>query len=416
MLLVLAGAVAGCAGYTLMPTPNLYLAGSGYPSDRIPPALRSSHVELFYITDRARQPQQAPHRVYGSQRSKSLAFGSARVGIGSDAIWEELVAASGARNRQRRLRLRLQEVHELGRFPETPAPFHVVDGVIVDDPEAVEAERIAGERFRAELERRLDATGVREAILFVHGFNTTFEKAALLHAEVWHFLGRWGVPIVYSWPAASGGALGYVSDRESGEFTVFHLKQVLRQLAATRGLERIHILAHSRGTDVATSALRELVIETRAAGRDPLEVFRIANLVLAAPDLDFGTVGQRLIAERFGPAFGRITIYTAQTDRALDVSELLFGGVRFGRVQTKDLGERERKIFRAVGNVHIVEVRGATDTFRHEYFHSSPEASTDLVLVLRDGLEPGTPDRPLIHEQGNFWSIPRGYRLEERGE
>ena len=156
------------------------------------------------------------------------------------------------------------------------------------------------------------------------------------------------------------------------------------------------------------------MIETRAAGREPLEVFRIANLVLAAPDLDFETVSQRLIAERFGPAFGRITIYTAQADRVLDVAERLFGGMRFGRLQKDDLDEREREIFRVVGNVNIIEVRGGTDTFRHGYFYSSLEASTDLVLVLRDGLEPGSPGRPLIHEQGNFWSIPRGYRLQER--
>ena len=397
-----------------MPTPNLYLVGPGYPADRIPPSLRSSQVDLLYVTDRAGQTQKDHHRVYGSQRSKALSFGSVRVGIGHDLGWEELVAASGSSARPRRLRLQLLDVRELGRFPETPAPFRVEAGVIVDDPEAVEAERIAGELFRAELARRLDVTGRREVILFVHGFNTTFEKAALLQAEVWHFLGRWGVPIVYSWPAASAGVLGYVSDRESGEFTVFHLKQVLRQLAATRGLERIHILAHSRGTNVVTSALRELVIETRAAGREPLEVFRIANLVLAAPDLDFETVSQRLIAERFGPAFGRITIYTAQADRVLDVAERLFGGMRFGRLQKDDLDEREREIFRVVGNVNIIEVRGGTDTFRHGYFYSSPEASTDLVLVLRDGLEPGSPGRPLIHEQGNFWSIPRGYRLQER--
>jgi esterase/lipase superfamily enzyme len=325
--------------------------------------------------------------------------------------WEELVEAS--EKRKRRVKMRVQDIRELGRYPASPAPFHLAGGQITDDLAAVAAERAVSQRFRAELERRLDGADRREVIVFIHGFNTTFEKAALLHAEVWHFLGRRGVPIVYSWPAATRGILGYVSDRESEEFTIFHLKLFLRELAATTGLERVHILAHSRGTDVATTALRELVIETRASGREPREVFRIANLVLAAPDLDFGTVGQRLIAERFGPAFGRITIYTDQSDRALDASELLFGGVRFGRVRTEDVDVQEKSIFRAVGNVQIVESRGATDRFRHEYFRSSREVSSDLVLVLRDGLAAGVPARPLIREEGNFWSIPRGYPLEE---
>ena len=34
-------------------------------------------------------------------------------------------------------------------------------------------------------------------------------------------------------------------------------------------IENIHIVSHSLGTDVSTTALRELVIENRAAGGDP---------------------------------------------------------------------------------------------------------------------------------------------------
>ena len=97
---------------------------------------------------------------------------------------------------------------------------------------------------------------------------------------------------------------GYFADRESGEFTIFHLKEFVRLIASSPEVERIHILAHSRGTDVTTTALRELVIEARAAGKNPRESLRIANLVLAAPDIDFDVVRQRLMAEKFGPAIG----------------------------------------------------------------------------------------------------------------
>lgn len=59
----------------------------------------------------------------------------------------------------------------------------------------------------------------------------------------------------------------------------------------------IHILAHSRGTDITTTALRELVIEARAAGKNPVTFLKVKNIILAAPDLDYGVVTQRLIAE-----------------------------------------------------------------------------------------------------------------------
>ena len=52
--------------------------------------------------------------------------------------------------------------------------------------------------------------------------------------------------------------MGYNVDRESGEFAVHHLKQAIRLIADTPGVEKLHLLAHSRGTDVLVTALREL--------------------------------------------------------------------------------------------------------------------------------------------------------------
>ena len=44
----------------------------------------------------------------------------------------------------------------------------------------------------------------------------SFEDAIFRIAELWHFLGREGVPIAYTWPAGHPGLLrGYNYDRES---------------------------------------------------------------------------------------------------------------------------------------------------------------------------------------------------------
>ena len=43
----------------------------------------------------------------------------------------------------------------------------------------------------------------------------------LVIAELWHFLGRQGVPILYTWPAGFGGLRGYTRDRESGSSPSF---------------------------------------------------------------------------------------------------------------------------------------------------------------------------------------------------
>ena len=112
----------------------------------------------------------------------------------------------------------------------------------------------------AELSARLARTPVKDVYVFVHGYNNDFQNSVVTIAQLWHFLGRQGVPIAYSWPAGHGGLLrGYTYDRESGVFTVYHLKQMLRVIAACPDVRKAHLIAHSRRTAVLTSALRELL-------------------------------------------------------------------------------------------------------------------------------------------------------------
>ena len=399
----------GCAtGHPLMPTPNLYDRSGGYPESEVSPADRNNRVDLLYTTDRA--PEIVDDTLaYGSRRSASAAFGSVALEIGDGITWNELVELSETNRRDANPKVHVRAINELGRFPATPRPFTVVDGVVVEDGEVESARKRVEAEFLEELHRRLAMAKDKDVILFVHGFNNSFDEAAQSQAEVWHFLGRRGVPILYSWPAAHGGLFGYFVDRESGEFTIFHLKEFLRLLASSPQVGRLHILAHSRGTDVVTTALRELVIEARAAGKNPRESLRIANLILAAPDLDMDIVRQRLMAEKFGPAIGQITIYTTQADRALGASQTMMGGIRFGRVQGTDLGEREQRIFTEVTNVNIIDVQGVDSLIGHGYFHSNPAASSDLILILRDGSRPGPPGRPLTHDTLNLWTMPKDY-------
>ena len=104
-------------------------------------------------------------------------------------------------------------------------------------------------------------------IIFVHGYNNDFTDSVRTIGNLWHFMGRQGVPIAYTWPAGAGGLAGYTTDRESCEFTIFHLKTFLEDLAADPEIEKIHILAHSRGTDVSVTAVRELAIAARCTRR-----------------------------------------------------------------------------------------------------------------------------------------------------
>jgi hypothetical protein len=56
--------------------------------------------------------------------------------------------------------------------------------------------------------------------------------------------------------------------------------------------------------------------------------------------------------------------------------------------------------------VDIIQVRGTTDFFGHSYFISNPQVSADIIALLRYGLRPNEPGRPLEQVAGPFWRVP----------
>ena len=395
-----------------MPTPNVYVgAEQAEIYQDVPAELQSNKIDLLYVTDRRPEKNDSEELFYGFGRSPSLAFGSAVVEIGEKLSWDELVELSLVRDRTKSTKLRMGQINELGRFPNVPFPAAVVDGVIQRDPAAIQAARETEKQLHAELGRRLRLAPKPEVVVFIHGYNNDFNDAAFTLAELWHFLGREQVPILYTWPAGHGGASGYAYDRESGDFTIYHLKNFLRSLAALRELDKVHVIAHSRGTDVAITALRELFLETLADGSNPRQRFRIQNLILAAPDMDFEVLLQRVVAERLELGLGQVTLYTSQKDKAIHIAERLFGSVvRVGRLQPTNFSPEQAESLKKVSDITFIELQGKSDPVGHGYFHSSPAASSDLILTIRYEMQPGAKHgRPMQPKGINFWVIDENY-------
>ncbi len=405
--------IAGCAeSRQLMPTPNLYTDEKATLFEALPEEYASTLVELIYVTDRVPETDEAGNLRYGYGRSNSLAVGTTVVDLGQNATWEELVDASRAQTRLNDFELSLVSIDEFTRMPPTPTPYELIDGKVFEDREIVAARDASAARMKAEVKRRLALTPRKDVYLYVHGYNNTFEDAVFALAELWHFFGREGLPIVYTWPAGHPGIFGYTYDRESSEFTVLHLKQVIRWLSELPEVENIHLIAHSRGTDVATSAFRELVIWARGAGLNPREQFKIKNFVIAASDLDVQVVSQRIAAEYLALAVDQATLYTSPDDKAIGIAEVLFASPR-GRVGTLSIDElNEAEIARMkvnAGRVSVVNFEGESTGYGHNYFRTNPAVSSDLVLMIRHGLKPGETGRPLENIGLNFWRVPEGY-------
>jgi len=420
VLIALLLVLTGCSSArVMMPTPNVYLDTERDFFAGIHRELQSTEVPLFYVTDRAPEQDQEGNLRYGYERSASMAIGTAVVDLGVDLTWEDLLEASRTQHRLAPVKLELREVTEIGRGPNVPLPYREVDGRIVEEPGLVAQRAEAREAFRRVLGRQLELTPRKEVFVFVHGYNNTFEDAVFAMAELWHFLGRIGVPLVYTWPAGHPGLFGYTYDRESSEFTVYHLRRILDLLASYPEVEKIHLIAHSRGTDVAVAAVRELTIAARAAEISPREKYKIHNFVLAAPDLDLQVATQRIVGDKLPLSAHRMTIYTSPEDKAISAAAMLFASPR-GRLGTfgkEELaGEVKTAVEYSTANLAFVNFTTAGgaigsigDSYGHSYFRDAPSVASDLVLMLRDDLDPGTPGRPLERLGHHFWRVPKGY-------
>lgn len=403
--------VPACATKQLMPAPALYAARGEDPFESTPEALRSPDVNIIYATDRQRLEDETGAVSYGSQRAPALVTGLSAVRFGEAEDWETLASQSLSLKRKEKL-----APHVVGNTEAFtwPASGRKVDWYNADEAgkRAIEAEfKGAGAQLQDMVTRQLSQTELKEVFILVHGYNVPFDDSVTTIAELWHFMGRQGVPIAYSWPAGHGGIRGYTTDRESGEYTVMHLKNVLEALAECPNLQKVNILAHSRGTDVALTALRELNIAYTNRGLDSGKALKLGSVVLAAPDLDFEVVTQRIMAEGVPFMPEQVTIYISKDDRALSLSSWVFDSVsRIGKLTTSILSPVQRRRLADNDSLEIVDARvKRADIFGHSYFYQDPSVSSDVILVLKEHRAAGAENgRPLdLHE--NFWIVNPGY-------
>ena len=146
----------------------------------------------------------------------------------------------------------------------------------------------------------------RDVLLYVHGFNTSYDDARFRLAQI-ATDGRFGgVPLLFTWPA-SGSLFDYGAAKESASASRDALAQTLLELADLPDVGRIHILAHSMGSWLTMEALREDAI----AGKPDLNG-KLGDVMLAAPDIDV-TVFRNQMA-KLDPS--HVSVLVSSNDRA----------------------------------------------------------------------------------------------------
>ncbi len=241
--------------------------------------------------------------------------------------------------------------------------------IILMDP----LEQLSEANWMTRIRQKLAGASSSEILVFVHGYNVTFENAVRRTAQLSYDLNFPGAAVCFSWPA--GNSMVYTTDWTNAEWSLPHCLHVLKQLALFSRAEKIHIVAHSMGSRVVTFSLKELLRELPVLDNQPL----FNQVVLAAPDLD-AEIFRTQIAPAIQKASRRLTIYASEQDLALKLSQGLNGGTRLGTATPVSLTTTGFEWIECIDATAMSQE--PMMTLQHAYYGDSPRMISDLRRVL----------------------------------
>lgn len=240
-------------------------------------------------------------------------------------------------------------------------------------------------RFVARLSSDLAASRSRDVIVFVHGFNSSFEDAAVRAAQFAADMSFDGTIVLFTWPSAAS-VTSYVRDMQAARNAGFHLLRLVRSIVPSAQPDRVHLLGHSMGSEVIGKAAALVTAADSAA--------QFAQVILAAPDIDARVFRRELLPVLIAHS-QRVTLYASSDDDALRASRSLNGVWRLG------LGGDSLTVLNGMDTIDATRVRA--DALGHTLFGNSAFLA-DLAALIGEGKAPAE-RRLLAVQRGDltFW-------------
>ncbi len=202
------------------------------------------------------------------------------------------------------------------------------------------------------------------AMVFIHGFNNTYEDSVFRFAQIVHDSGADVTPVLFTWPSRAK-VFDYNYDKESTNYSRTALENTLKALVEDKNIKDITILAHSMGTWLAMESIRQMAI------RDGGLPKKIENVILASPDIDVDVFSRQW--NELGKNKPNFTIFVSQDDRALALSRYISGDVqRLGQINPAEEPYKTKLEAAGITVVDLTKVK-STDRLNHGKFAESPE-------------------------------------------
>jgi esterase/lipase superfamily enzyme len=234
------------------------------------------------------------------------------------------------------------------------------------------------------------------ALIFVHGYRTSFNEAAYRTAQIIWDIQYKGLAILFSWPSR-GDFLDYVYDVNSATGARDHFLILLRQLTDKFHVKKINVIAHSMGN--------WMVLDALAANAGRQKPLRISELIMAAPDIDAGLFPS--MARAVKAVASGMTMYASATDKALALSAVLAGGI----LRAGTVGPDGPLVVPNVDSIDATAVGDEMFGVNHDVFAATRSLIGDISALIRTGRRPPSDRTAEIHAVPEGAKRPRYWRF-----
>jgi esterase/lipase superfamily enzyme len=249
--------------------------------------------------------------------------------------------------------------------------------------------------FFGQFNERLTQSPGKRALVFVHGFNQTFDEAIRRTAQLAYDLQFAGPAVTFSWPSqGSVTPLSYTKDQRNADVSAQVLKDFLLRMRATTPTVTIHVIAHSMGNRVLAQALEQM---GSAPGRP------LGQVAMMAPDIDAQLFRQA--AKEIAARASRVTLYASSQDFALKAAQRVAGYPRAGA------GGTDVVVVPGIDTIDASSVETSTLGLGHSYYGDSGTILADLFALIQGRLPAERFGlRPMTAPAGKYWLFQPGAR------
>ncbi len=287
-------------------------------------------------------------------------------------------------------------VPEAHRFGETGNAFwkRLLRFDLRDDRlrlQAVEARErdVFFAEIRQAMQAARDTGNPPHALFFLHGFNVTFEDAAIRAAQIGYDLSVTGATAFFSWPSR-GCVTAYPADEATIEASERAITDFLVEFAANCGAEKVHVIAHSMGNRALLRALQRIAANAETRGK-----VKFGQIFLAAPDVDRDLFLD--LARLYSDYSERTTLYSSHADLPVHLSAKLHDAPRAGHFVPYTVAPGVDTV--AVPDFDI-------DLLGHSYFAQAEALLHDIYELMHYGKAPPRQRmKPAVCDGVSFWKL-----------